>query len=340
MIDLFANLESLSQQGLLAAVARRYALMLPEVYFTLGPFLPLFAALWVIASLQRQNELVPLVAAGESPHRLAWPLVLAGLLLAPLGWADRELLLPRLAPLRREVKSAKGAGWECPRPIPDSDTGEDADAGERPVGVLAPRYYSPATRRLHDVRFTLLDPRGGELRTALAAVGDHVHEGWLLRDGMVIDRRRDPGTGQVQDALRLIPPEGWLLSTTVREEDVEAAIDSPAFQSKKQIERQLRRTPGFRHLAVRIHERLTYPLAGIALLLVAVPITLRGAGGLDSFLRFLVCLLLGFGYFIGSALAYELGAKGALPPAVAAWGPLVACAAVGVALLLRDARRA
>ena len=121
---------------------------------------------------------------------------------------------------------------------------------------------------------------------------------------------------------------------------MEAAIDSPAFQSSTQIRRQMRRTPGFEHLAVRVNERFTYPLAGIALLLVAVPVTLRGQGGWDSFLRFVVCLGLGFGYFLGSTICYELGAKGALPPLLAAFGPLVAFALLGLGLLARDSWRA
>ena len=332
VIDLFANLKTLSALGLLTTAAVRYALMLPEVYFTLGPFLPLLAALWVIAQLQHQNELVPLLAAGESPGRLAWPLLLAGALLAPACYADRELLLPRLAPLHR-ARVAVGSSWKCPRPVPDG--GSD---GSGRTGLLAARFYSAETHELYDVRFTLLDERGDELRTALAALGSPAGEGWLLRDGLLIDRAPAPPGGESGDRITPIPPEGWLLATTIRVEDVEAAVDSPAYQSRQQIERQMQRTPGFRHLAVRVHERITQSLAGVVLLLVAVPLALRGSGGWDSLLRIAASLAIGFAYFITSTFAYQLGAKGALPPLWAAYGPLVAFAALGLAVSLGDLR--
>jgi lipopolysaccharide export system permease protein len=331
VLDLFANLEKLSDApggGLPVAAARRYGAMLPELYFTLGPFLPLLAAMWVVAQLQRQNELVPLVAAGESPLRLAWPLLLAGLVLAPVSWADRELLLPALGPLRRETRGpSQSQEWQSPRPIPD-------EGG----GVLAPRFYSPGSGELRDVRFTRLGPGGEEVESVLAAAGRHERGGWRLHNGLVL--RRVPAEGAARDEIAPIASGGWLLETAIGVADVEAAIDSPAFQSSTQIRRQMRRTPGFEHLAVRLHERFTYPLAGIALLLVSVPVTLRGQGGWDSFLRFLVCLGLGFAYFVGSTICYELGAKGALRPLTAAYGPLVACALLGAALLVRDSRRA
>lgn len=338
VVDLFANLESLSEEGLLGAAARRYGSMLPEVWFTLGPFLALVSALWVILQLQRQNELVPLIAAGLSPLRLAWPLLLAGIALAPLAWADREHLLPALAPLRREARrSGSGPGWQTPRPIVVVVPGEDRERG---IGVLAPRYFQPTPPELRDVRFTRLDPeRGHEVETVLAARGKPAEGGWLLENGLRITCSRGPD-GLTRDAIAAIPSGGWLLQSRILPEDVEAASDSPAFQSGKQIRSQLRRTPGMRHLEVRLHERWTYPLAGIALLLVAVPITLRGQGGWDSYLRFLTCVLLGLAFFLASTISYELGSKGALPPLVAAWAPLVGFGLIGLGLLTRDARRA
>ena len=106
VVDLFSNLEKLSKAGLLQGMLLRYGAQLPEIFLTLSPFLLVLAALWVVIDLQRQNELVPLVALGHSPRRLAAPLLAMGLLLAPVVWADRELVLPRVSALERESDSA------------------------------------------------------------------------------------------------------------------------------------------------------------------------------------------------------------------------------------------
>ena len=104
VVDLFSNLERLAQQGLARGMLLRYGAQLPEIFLTLSPFLLVLAALWVVVDLQRQNELVPLVALGYSPRRLALPLLAMGVLLAPVVWADRELVLPRVASLERDPK--------------------------------------------------------------------------------------------------------------------------------------------------------------------------------------------------------------------------------------------
>lgn len=324
VIDLFTQLESLDRRGdLLAAVARRYATMLPELFLALSPFLVLLAALWVIATLRRHNELIPLLAAGVSPRRLAAPLLLMGALFAPLVWADRELVLPRLHELRREEGLLRQRA-EPPRPIPDEEG-----------GVLAPRLYLPSTGELRDVRYTLLDDDLREARTIVAARGQGAPGGWWLEEGFTIERR--PG-GVDRDAIAAIPSGGLLLRSTILRDDVEAAIEAPSYLSAKQLRRQLRRTPGFSHIRVQLYERYSYPLAGVVLLLLALPIALGGDGLMDAFVRLLACGALSVLFFVVSHLSYQLGTREVVPAALAAVGPAAAFGAVGLWLTLRSGR--
>lgn len=327
VIDLFTNLDGLhgAQEGFGAAVVARYGSMLPELFFTISPFLTLVSALWVIATLQRANELTPLLAAGFSPRRIAWPLLLVGASLAPVAWADREYVLPAVGDLRRRARGFADERWERPRPIPDGEG-----------GVLAARFYETRTGALREVRFTRFDEAGGEGLTIIAERGVHVPYapgqagGWALSDGVVIERV--PGPDGKRDAIAPIGSEGLFLESRVVRADVEAAIESPMYLSASELRAQLRRTPGFRHLEVQIYERVTYPLAGVVLLLLGVPIAIRSQGGVDTFVRFLVCLAASFGYFVCSTLSFELGARDVLPPVVAAFGPVLAFGAVGVGL--------
>lgn len=320
-IDLFTQLESLERRGLAAAAFQRYATVLPELFLTLSPFLAVLAALWVVAALRRQNELIPLLAAGVSPRRVAAPVLAMGIVLAPLVWADRELLLPELADLRRQQGVLRQRA-EAPRPIPDDRS------------VLAPRLYVPSSGELLDVRYTLLDEQDREVLTVLAAQGREVRkQGWLLEQGVTI--RRDRSGAVPRDDIAFIPSGGYLLESSVQREDVEAAVEAPSYLSRSQLKRQLQRTPSFKHLEVQLYERVTYPLASFVLLLLALPIALGGESAVDAFLRMLVCGAVAFLYFVTSHICVQLGAREILPAAVGALGPLVVFGGAGAWLMLR-----
>jgi lipopolysaccharide export system permease protein len=326
VIDAFNHLDSLTDApDLLAALKLRYGTQVPELLLTLAPYVTLLAALWVVASLLRNNELVPLIAGGYSPQRIALPLLLCGAALAPLTWLDREVLLPQLSDWRRLASGVGSKDFQRPRPVPDGQG-----------GVLSARYYIPATRELHEVVWTRLDAQGAEQESVFAV--NAVYQpwepespgGWRFQDGWRFERTPDG-----QDTLTTFGTEGLFLESRIVPEDVEASIDASTYMSAKDIRRQLRRTPGFRHLEVQLHERFTFPVAGVALLLVCLPITLAGQGGWDSFVRFLVCLGVSLGFFVLSTLSSELGSREVLSPAAAAWGPLGVFGVVGLSLGLR-----
>lgn len=321
VIDLFTQLDNLERRGsLVRAAARRYATMLPELFLTLSPFLAVIAALWVVAALRRNNELIPLLAAGVSPRRLSAPVLAMGALLAPLVWADRELLLPRLHDLRRTDGLLRQHA-EVPRPVPDEEG-----------GVLAPELYLTSSRELRGVRYTRLDDDHREAVSIFAARGHPAPGGWWLEEGFTIERR--PG-GVEHDSIAPIPSGGVLLESTIIVDDVEAAIDAPSYLSAKQLRRQLRRTPGFSHIRVQLYERYSYPLAGFVLLLVALPIALGGDGVMDAFVRLLACGGLAVLFFVGSSLSYQLGAREVVQAELAAIGPVAAFGAVGLLLMAR-----
>jgi lipopolysaccharide export system permease protein len=326
VLDAFTNLDDLTKGGW-PAFERRYGLALPELFLSACPFVTLGAGLWVVVQLRRNAELAALLAAGIDPRRLLVPFLALAVGLAPLVWADREHVLPRLGYLRRERKGRQT--FERPRPVPVNRS--DGDGG----GVLAPRFLLSGTGELKDVRYTELDDRFRERRSILAATGHAAPDGWLLEQGWLIERTEGPG-GALVETVAPIASGGVLVRTRTNLADVEAAVEAQAYLSAKQLRDQLRRTPGFKHLAMQLHERATYPLAAFVLLLLAVPIALGGGpGAVDAFMRVLVGLSLSGVYFLLTSLCYELGSRDALPPAVAAWLPVALFGGVGLYRLVR-----
>lgn len=319
VIDLFSNVERLRNRGkaladaggLQQALLERYGTMLPELFFMLSPHFVLLAGLWTIVALIRAGELVPLLAAGYAPRRVAAPLLLAAGLLGALAWADRELLMPRLAHLRRtrELK-----GLETPRDVPDGRG-----------GVLSARYYDVSQRLLVQARFIRQTAAGGEASVLIAQEARYEagSGGWRFARGLRIERAPEG------DVVSSFGSDGVLVPSQILPSDVEASIEAPTYLSSAQLAAQLERTPGFRHLEVLLYERYTQAAAGLALLLTALPLAL---GGVHSGLygRVLAGIGLGVAYFLLTTVLFELANRGAVAPALAALLPPLGFGAIGM----------
>lgn len=318
IVDFATNIEDFTKNGAFATdmVLARYAALLPELFFVVGPLLGVVAAAWVVGSMRRQNELLALQSVGVGPLRLTAPFLVGGALIAVVVWFDREHVLPRLGE-GKEKHERRNKGARFPEPVPDGEG-----------GVLVAGFYMPPIETVGNLRYAWLDERSGERRliVAPAARADAAHPGlWHLEEGGV-ELERDPTTGADRIA-RLAP--GATLMSPIRAADVEAAISSlSAFRSSKELRRQLRRTPGFKHLQVQLHEIIAGPLSAVILLLVTVPIALGGhAGGAG---RTLACIGVTVGYFVATSICHQLGVRGVLSGEVAAYAPAAMFGAVGV----------
>jgi lipopolysaccharide export system permease protein len=140
------------------------------LYNFLLPMVLIGAMGFTCAQLSRHREFVAMLAGGLSLHRFARPLILTALALTCLSAANRELIVPRLAPLLTREKGEAGTrslGTMALRLTPDSrgrlfyanavsldsDTIDGLYVWERDQGGLM-------TRRITAARATW-DPRGG-----------------------------------------------------------------------------------------------------------------------------------------------------------------------------------
>ena len=101
VFDLFSNFDSLMQAGKTAGnrftvVFLYYSFKSIPIVLLLGSVLSLVAAMVTVAMLMRNNELVPIQAAGISTLRIIRPLIIAVFCLTTLFCAMRECLLPHI----------------------------------------------------------------------------------------------------------------------------------------------------------------------------------------------------------------------------------------------------
>jgi len=101
IFDLFTNLDSLIQAGKAAhnipkVIFLYYLFKSIPIVMLLGSVLSLVAAMVTVAMLMRNNEFVPIQAAGISTLRIIRPLIIAVLCITVLFCVMRECLLPNI----------------------------------------------------------------------------------------------------------------------------------------------------------------------------------------------------------------------------------------------------
>ena len=102
ILDLFTNIEDFAQHvhGLPAVVehiARYYGYRVLQYFDRLCEAITLLAAMFTVAWMQRNNELLPLLSAGVPTRRVIRPVLLGAGFMLGLGIANQEFAIPRIA---------------------------------------------------------------------------------------------------------------------------------------------------------------------------------------------------------------------------------------------------
>ena len=343
--DAFGRIEAFIEASGPAWLAflRYYGAMLPVVYERFGAFVTLAGAMFAIARLERNNEVLPIKAGGVSVFRAVLPVLIASAAIGGLSVLDTELVIPALAERIREAEQWQSRVEIHPGVLRDK-------AGN----TLFAELYLPATRELRWVTFRVHDAEGREAWTAYADRARWIARGerngyWLLEDGLVrnyageepgpppIVPQREIGRGVPQDLDRPEPSEGLPLlgpiRSSIRPIDIESLGERISLLTFGELKAQYRRQPYLHRLRVQLHARITMPLSHLILCLIGLPFVLRGeGGGRTIFLGLLALIATCAAFFVVTFIFHDIGSDGFLSPFVAAWAPIIAFALVGIAL--------
>src|SRR5204862_3758500 len=103
IVDLFQNLDSFWEhnktlQKVFAFIGAYYAAKVMLIFDRLSEAIVLMAAMFTVAWMQRNNEILPLLSAGVSTRRVIRPVLIAACLMLGLSVINQEVLLPRVDP--------------------------------------------------------------------------------------------------------------------------------------------------------------------------------------------------------------------------------------------------
>lgn len=335
VLDLFVNLDEFTKAGdslgkVLIDITDYYFYNLPMYFSQIAGVITLFAACGTLARMQRQNEVIAVLASGTSLYRLVVPIVLGGLGMNLLVILDHEVILPavasKLARQRDDVEGVKAYEIWFVR-----------DGEGR---LISAQQFSPKEGRVRELIIMELSTEPetyGQMQgmvTAFKAEWDDEGHGWELIDGRRI--AVPGGAGDLFGAEQSIdaeivhfypselPPEELMLRMMGQWTRFLSYGDLRRLEERGDVNPE--------QIAKVIHERFTMPINNMILLLLGMSFFMTRAPanvlnqGAKAMAVSSVCFLVAF---MGQQVVDAAG----IDPALPAWLPVFLFGPVAVLLL-------
>lgn len=325
VVDLFTNLDDFTQDKreffeVFDHIAQYYAARIPQIFDRLSEAIVLLAAMFTVALVQRNNEILPLLSAGVSTRRIVRPVLFSAFAMLGLLVLNQEFVLPRIDSYIAENRND-----------PSGKNEQQVKPGYDTLGIhYSGRSYIKLEGIVKD--FTIVIPQkvGAESVILLQAKeakyfppGSPGKEtgGWLLQQTQPPEL---PGWKR-HDILENIVPGNYFLKTNEIDFDTMARSKNwfmfiPTWQLLKEL---YRTDPNkLSSVAVIFHMRLTRPILAMLLVFMGLSIILQDQNR-NVFISSGLCLILCAGFFVASFVCKYLGDHDFFPPVMAAWLPVL-----------------
>ena len=326
--------EFLSWGSSFATITTYLGLSLVTFMSMLLPISLLISVIFVLATMNRNQELAAARAAGIGMWRLTAPLWAVGLFFAGFLAALNAYWVPDALEEQTKIHEReqfaallKKGGAVLPSNQSDFISFDNTKAHR----LWLMTRLGLTTGKAFEVIVHTFDEKGRELRTVSARLAEFKKVAgrwqWTFREGR--DLHFDPTTGSL-----LSQPRFQELTLPDYDDDPEVmlfATRAPDTLSLREVSRFVEQTgsnPTGRNAAyaMRYHAIMSAPMICLVVIAVAIPFSVTGGrispmvGVAKTFGLFIV-------FFFVSSLCSAFGESGALPPIVAAWLPVVLTAA-------------
>ena len=327
VVDLFNYLDTFvhnhdSFLAVLRHIADYYGNQLTLIFQQLCEPIALLAAMFTIAWMQRNNELMPLLSAGVSTRRVVMPVVVSACMMLGLGVIDQEFIIPHIASrlmmgrdnqdTDQEIKPLQGA-WEANNIHITGGTAFRKEMIVKPFYCDIPGQITGNPLHIEAKEARYIPPPEGEFR-----------KGWLLT-GAEINGSGVPEIPATANKTLQSKGDGKYFLYT-NNADFESMIRpmkwfsySSTFQLYKELLKPSVTLPA--PMAVLFHMRLTQVILGIILVVMGLSVILRDQNR-NIFISAGLCLVLCALFFGVRFASQQLGTGDYIPPALAAWLPV------------------
>jgi lipopolysaccharide export system permease protein len=342
VFDAFTNLDEFAEVtdntgALLMKMGRFYLVRTSMFYDRLCGVIGMMAAIFTVTWMQKDNELLAMMAAGISARRAIRPVIICAVLVSTLAVINQEWIIPRVA---AELQ------------LPADDTGQNhlrvfSRSDVNDIRIRGDKAYRD-TMTLTDFDATLPISRFGILQNLEAREARYIPEtdlrsplkgGWLLRGARLSPEEGKPDGKLLlevapEDLKDFPPPRGapeklvgpaYFLrsnaSFTVATRSLQWYQYAPTVELIQTLSQPIGQTERT-EISVYLHTRIIRPLTTLCLLCLSLPLVL-GGGSKGMFVNLGLSLGTSAVFYAGLFLFSYLGTNRVMTPELAAWAPLI-----------------
>jgi lipopolysaccharide export system permease protein len=352
IIDAFTNLDEFTKINdtpakLAAFMSRYYAIRTSAIYDRLCGVIGMMAAIFTVTWVQRNNELLAMLAAGISARRVIRPVMISGALVSTLAVANQELILPRFA--NELQKYPDDDGRQLVRVYGRYDANR---VYLHSSGPFADREQNTIANMYVTFPVTLFGVTGEmSSRMAYYVPPDHptapLKGGWLLRSAKMtpttltgtepvlvkLDPKKLEGFPPPKNASEEVGEVYFLQSsatfyTLIRKPsewyqfaatpELIAALNDPSNEHEK------------KDIAIFLHQRNLRPGLAFALMALSMPLVLGGFSR-NTYLNLGFSVATSAAFYASLFACQYLAGHGVFPAEMSAWIPMIGFGTLAVA---------
>lgn len=351
VVDLFTNLNDFTGNkadfgAVLRHIAGYYSVQVLLIFDRLSDAITLVGAVFTVALMQRNNELLPQLSAGVPTRRVILPVLLGGALTSSFGPLVNEFVVPRYAdmltvprddPELRKPTAVRG-GYD---PLTGGHFVAEK-AFRRELKVTKFEYTSPPLGDVEPTDATGTPPGAPVAGTGLIHVtaqeavyvppgaGGGLSGGWQLYNAL--PAQPEPNQ-RLPRNLRFLENGRYFLKTEVTFDVVTRRVSWYLFAPTTHLWGMLQDSDGTRQtgVAVLFHTRLVRPLVALTMLVLGLGIVLRDQNR-HVFISAGACLVVSAMFYVTVLACKFAGDNDYLPAPLAAWLPVILAGPVAIAL--------
>jgi lipopolysaccharide export system permease protein len=332
VVDLFTNIEDFAQNQhgllpILKQIGTYYGYKVTQIFDRLSEAIALLAAMFTVAWMQRNNELLPLLSAGVSTQRVVRPVLLIASVMILVSVVNQEVIIPQIGTVLFADKDDPNGAKDVVGPW-----------AYTPSGIhLEGRTASRKEQVVHHFGATIPDTASSGMIHLVAKEAHYVPPGagrftggWLMTN----TERTEADSGPLPSAVELIDSGKYFLRTPdINFETFTRGRNWFIVASTYRLYREMCRPDSMRlsSMAVLFHMRLTRPIMGVLLVFLGLSVILRDQNR-NVFISAGLCLIMCALFFGACFSCKHLGDHDYLSPALAAWLPVLFFGPLGFAL--------
>ena len=317
VIDLLTNLEDMLKQKLEWFVLIQYYLAnMPVMFMQVAPFACLLSTLYTFGSLNHSNEIIAMRASGLSVFQITKTAIIFGLLVSMFIFWLNDRVIPPAAVTSQKIREQLTQG----KKIKDK---KDDIINLSMYGLRNRLFFinkfSPSTNTMEGITILEQDEHQNLIKKIVAFKGVYSLGLWKFYNCTTFNFDIN---GQIKEEPQYFDEEIMVIPETPR--DFLNQRQRPDYMTISQINDYIWRlsrsgaSTVIRNLKIDLYQRFAVPLTSLVIVVLGIPFSMtmkRRATGLSSIG---ISILVGFLYYVLSAVGLALGKAGILPPFLAA----------------------